>query len=71
MWHHLVLLGARRLPLSLRISRAVRTALVFELSARRVIALGAHELDFIVASEALLVSTWRSASRGGQRKAPG
>eukprot|EP00965_Chrysotila_dentata_P184447 6089297-Pleurochrysis_carterae.AAC.1 len=41
-----VLLGARRLSLSSRISLALRTELVSESSARRTIALGAHKLDF-------------------------
>eukprot|EP00965_Chrysotila_dentata_P000651 20549-Pleurochrysis_carterae.AAC.1 len=67
-----VLLGAHRLSLASKIGRALRTALFSKLSARRAIAPGAHELDFSAVPNASLVSTqWRSASRGGQRKAPG
>eukprot|EP00965_Chrysotila_dentata_P022378 740708-Pleurochrysis_carterae.AAC.2 len=50
---HWVLLGAHRLSLSSKTGRALRTALVFELNARRAIALGAHELDFNAAPKAL------------------
>eukprot|EP00965_Chrysotila_dentata_P120621 3988653-Pleurochrysis_carterae.AAC.1 len=39
-------LGTAWLSLSSRTSRALRTALLFEPSARRAIALGAHGLDF-------------------------
>eukprot|EP00965_Chrysotila_dentata_P250066 6209238-Pleurochrysis_carterae.AAC.1 len=49
---HWVLLGARRVSLSSKIGRALRTALDFELSSRQAIALGAHEVDFNAAPEA-------------------